>query len=50
MNALPHLNPIEFSSIELQNMKWFHSDSGLMGDWELLETHEFILAQAFLKN
>lgn len=50
MNALPHENPIEFSSIEIQNMKWLHSDSGLQGDWVLQETHEFILALAHLKN
>jgi 4'-phosphopantetheinyl transferase EntD len=50
MNALPHENPIEFSSIEIQNMKWLHSDSGLQGDWVLQETHQFILALAFLKN
>jgi 4'-phosphopantetheinyl transferase EntD len=50
MNTKIYNSPIEFSSIEILDKKWHHSDSGLKGDWELQEVHEYVMAWAYLKN
>lgn len=49
MNSEKFEKPVEFSSIKIENKKWFHSPSGLEGEWELELIKPFVIAKAFLR-
>lgn len=50
MNTDLFPKPIEFGSINIQDRKWFHSPSGLSGEWEITSIRPYVVALAFLKN
>lgn len=50
MNTQQFEKPLEFSSIRLGKNKWFHSPSGLSGEWELEVIRPYVVAKAFLEN
>lgn len=50
MNTRKFPNPLEFSSIEIQDKFWSHSPSSLKGEWEIHQVGTTLVALAFLKN
>lgn len=50
MNSGKFEHPVEFGSIQIGDKKWFHSPSGLEGEWKLEIIKPFVVAMAFLRN